>query len=122
MIEMPDDGPPENEHARQRLALTGGNDLVRGPAEHERIAGLVMMARFNSARMGYGYSYLLLTVLAIILGGTGPFGGFGRVSGVVDIPNACCSLYLPTAILDFDITPSAAGPIRADRGACAVSS
>lgn len=47
------------------------------------IAGLVMMARFNSARMGYGDSYLLLTVLAIILGGTDPFGGFGRVAGVV---------------------------------------
>jgi len=47
------------------------------------IAGLVMMARFNSARIGYGDSYLLLTVLAIILGGTDPFGGFGRVSGVV---------------------------------------
>ena len=47
------------------------------------IAVLVMMARFNSARMGYGDSYLLLTVLAIILGGTDPFGGFGRVSGVV---------------------------------------
>lgn len=47
------------------------------------VAGLVMMARFNSARMGYGESYLLLTVLAIILGGTNPFGGFGRVSGLV---------------------------------------
>ncbi len=47
------------------------------------LAGLVMMARFNSARMGYGDSYLLLTVLAIILGGTDPNGGFGRVSGVV---------------------------------------
>lgn len=47
------------------------------------IAGLIMMARFNSARMGYGDSYLLLTVLAIILGGTDPFGGFGKVSGVV---------------------------------------
>jgi formamidase len=40
----------------------------------------------------------------------------------VDIPNACCSLYLPTAIFDFDITRSAVGPIRADRGSCAVSS
>ncbi|WP_338564321.1 ABC transporter permease [Erwinia sp. E_sp_B04_7] len=47
------------------------------------LAGLVMMARFNSARIGYGDSYLLLTVLAIILGGTDPNGGFGRVSGVV---------------------------------------
>lgn len=47
------------------------------------LAGLIMMARFNSARMGYGDSYLLLTVLAIILGGTDPNGGFGRVTGVV---------------------------------------
>ena len=47
------------------------------------LAGLVMMARFNSARVGYGDSYLLITVLAIILGGTDPNGGFGRVTGVV---------------------------------------
>lgn len=32
------------------------------------LAGLIMMARFNSARMGYGDSYLLLTILAIVLG------------------------------------------------------
>lgn len=46
------------------------------------MAGLIMMARFNSARMGYGDSYLLLTVLAIVLGGTDPFGGVGKVSHV----------------------------------------
>ncbi|RSN68982.1 formamidase [Actinomadura sp. WAC 06369] len=46
----------------------------------------------------------------------------GRLSGVVDIPNACCSLYLPTAIFDFDVRPSAEGPRRADRGQCAVTS
>ncbi|MDX5629192.1 MULTISPECIES: ABC transporter permease [unclassified Brenneria] len=46
------------------------------------LAGLIMMARFNSARMGYGDSYLLLTVLAIVLGGTNPFGGAGKVSHV----------------------------------------
>jgi hypothetical protein len=46
----------------------------------------------------------------------------GRISGVVDIPNACCSLYLPTAIFDFDIQPTTVGPVRADRGSCAVSS
>jgi formamidase len=65
---------------------------------------------------GFGYSgeqaYLLL--------GAAPIEG--RVSGVVDIPNACCSLYLPTAIFDFDIRPTAEGPRRADRGSCAVSS
>ncbi len=36
----------------------------------------------------------------------------GRVSGVVDIPNACVSLYIPTAIFDFDIKPNAAGPTK----------
>ena len=64
----------------------------------------------------FGYSgeqaYLLL--------GSAPIEG--RVSGVVDIPNACCSLYLPTAIFDFDIRPTAEGPRKADRGRCAVSS
>ncbi|MGH3240663.1 MAG: formamidase [Spirillospora sp.] len=64
----------------------------------------------------FGYSgeqaYLLL--------GAAPIEG--RVSGVVDIPNACCSLYLPTEIFDFDIRPNANGPQRADRGSCAVSS
>ena len=29
----------------------------------------------------------------------------GRVSGIVDIPNACCTLALPTAIFDQDILP-----------------
>ncbi|MEU5992024.1 formamidase [Spirillospora sp. NPDC047418] len=57
---------------------------------------------------------------AYLLLGAAPIEG--RVSGVVDIPNACCSLYLPTAIFDFDIRPTADGPRRADRGQCAVSS
>ncbi|NEA24605.1 formamidase [Actinomadura bangladeshensis] len=46
----------------------------------------------------------------------------GRVSGIVDVPNACCSLYVPTAIFDFDVRPTADGPQRADRGQCAVTS
>ncbi|PRX45026.1 formamidase [Prauserella shujinwangii] len=46
----------------------------------------------------------------------------GRFSGVVDIPNACATLYIPTAIFDFDPTPSAGPPERVDRGQCAVSS
>nr|WP_286186711.1 acetamidase/formamidase family protein [Geitlerinema sp. P-1104] len=29
----------------------------------------------------------------------------GRISGIVDIPNACCTLALPTAIFDQDILP-----------------
>lgn len=29
----------------------------------------------------------------------------GRVSGIVDVPNACCTLAIPTAIFDMDILP-----------------
>ncbi|MEO1091749.1 MAG: ABC transporter permease [Pseudomonadota bacterium] len=47
------------------------------------VAGIVMMARFNSANASYGESYLLVTILACVLGGVDPFGGFGRVAGLV---------------------------------------
>lgn len=47
------------------------------------IAAIIMMARFNSARAGYAESYLLVTILAAVLGGVSPFGGFGRVGGVL---------------------------------------
>lgn len=47
------------------------------------VAALVMIARFNSARAGYAESYLLITILAAVLGGVDPFGGFGRVRSVV---------------------------------------
>lgn len=57
---------------------------------------------------------------AYLLLGAAPIEG--RLSGVVDIPNACCSLYLPTAIFDFDVRPAAEGPRYADRGQCAVTS
>jgi simple sugar transport system permease protein/ribose transport system permease protein len=46
-------------------------------------AGLVMMARFDSANAAYGESYLLVTILACVLGGVSPTGGFGRVGGLV---------------------------------------
>ena len=47
------------------------------------IAGIVMLARFNSVRVGHGEAYLLITVLACFLGGVDPFGGFGRTISVV---------------------------------------
>ncbi|MFO6418902.1 formamidase [Hylemonella sp. W303a] len=42
--------------------------------------------------------------------GTAPVQG--HVSGVVDVPNACATLWLPTEIFDFDINPTAAGPVK----------
>jgi simple sugar transport system permease protein len=47
------------------------------------IAGILMLTRFNSVRVGHGESLLLVTVLACFLGGVDPFGGFGRVAPVV---------------------------------------
>jgi formamidase len=58
----------------------------------------------------FGYSpeqaYLLL--------GAAPIEG--RLSGVVDIPNSCSTVYIPTSIFDFDIRPSTAGPHQIDPG------
>ncbi len=47
------------------------------------VAGILMLARFNSVRVGHGEALLLVTVLACFLGGVDPFGGFGRVPPVV---------------------------------------
>ena len=47
------------------------------------VAALVMMTRFNSANATYGGSYLLLTILAAVLSGVDPFGGFGKVGGLM---------------------------------------
>ncbi|GAB3292243.1 formamidase [Pseudoclavibacter terrae] len=59
-------------------------------------------------KFGYGpeQAYLLL--------GSAPIEG--RLSGVVDIPNSCSTVYLPTAIFDFDVRPSASGPHQIDPG------
>lgn len=40
--------------------------------------------------------------------GTAPVEG--RISGIVDIPNACATLALPTEIFEFDIRPNSGGP------------
>ena len=47
------------------------------------LAGLVMLANYNSAKADYGSTYTLLTVLIVVLGGVNPNGGTGRLLGVV---------------------------------------
>ncbi|WP_133013511.1 ABC transporter permease [Marinomonas flavescens] len=47
------------------------------------LAGVLMLSRFNSVRIGHGYSYLLITILACFLAGANPFGGFGRIIPLV---------------------------------------
>ncbi len=47
------------------------------------LAGLVMMANYNSARADYGGVYTLQSILIVILGGVNPLGGKGKISGVI---------------------------------------
>ena len=42
--------------------------------------------------------------------GTAPVEG--HISGIVDIPNACATLYLPTEIFNFPMMPTSAGPTK----------
>ena len=42
--------------------------------------------------------------------GTAPVQG--HISGVVDIPNACATLWLPTDIFEFDVMPGSDGPTK----------
>ncbi len=40
--------------------------------------------------------------------GTAPVQG--HISGIVDVPNVCATVWIPTEIFDFDIQPNAEGP------------
>jgi formamidase len=63
----------------------------------------------------FGYSgeqaYLLLSAAPIE----------ARLSAIVDIPNACATLYLPTEIFDFDIHPSDDDLVTRDLGEAATT-
>jgi ribose/xylose/arabinose/galactoside ABC-type transport system permease subunit len=47
------------------------------------LSAIIMISRFNSANAAYASSYLLVTILASVLGGVNPDGGFGKVLGLV---------------------------------------
>ena len=47
------------------------------------IGGLIMISSYNSARVDYGSSYLMMSISAVVLGGTSIMGGHGSVIGTV---------------------------------------
>jgi ribose/xylose/arabinose/galactoside ABC-type transport system permease subunit len=47
------------------------------------LTAFVMMGQLNSVKANYAESYLLVAVLACFLGGIDPFGGAGKLSGIV---------------------------------------
>jgi simple sugar transport system permease protein len=46
------------------------------------MAALLIIARANSMRVGYGEGYLLQAILVVVLAGFNPFGGKGRVLNI----------------------------------------
>jgi hypothetical protein len=47
------------------------------------LTAFVMMGQLNSVKANYAQSYVLVAVLACFLGGVDPFGGAGRLSGMI---------------------------------------
>lgn len=66
------------------------------------------MACLNAISYLTKFGYTGEQVYAIL--GTAPVEG--RISGVVDIPNACATLAVPTEIFSFDVKPNAKGPSK----------
>lgn len=72
------------------------------------IAGIVFLARTNSAKPDYGSSFILLSVLIAILGGVSTTGGFGNISGIVLSVFTIQFLSTGLNILMLDLFPSSA--------------
>lgn len=47
------------------------------------LTAFIMIGQFNSVKANYAESYLLVAVLACFLGGVDPFGGTGKLTGMV---------------------------------------
>jgi formamidase len=108
-IFMPGNTPPQ---FSQWLAFSGLSVTLDGEQRYLDSQLAYQRACLHAidylTRFGYQpeQAYLLL--------GAAPIEG--RLSGVVDIPNSCATVYLPTEIFNFDVRPSAAGPTKIDPG------
>ncbi len=71
------------------------------------VSSMIMISRFNSAKVGYGDTYLLQAILVAVLGGIDPYGGYGKVSGVV--MGIIILQVLQNAFTLFGFTPYAKG-------------
>ncbi len=67
------------------------------------IASLMIMARSNSVRCGYGDTYQLQVIMISVLGGISPSGGKGRLYGVL-VATVCLQL-MQTAFTLWKFSP-----------------
>lgn len=68
-------------------------------------AALMIIARVNSAKVGYGDTYLLQAILVCVLAGISPSGGKGKVLGVIFA--LFCIQILQSAFTLWQFTPYA---------------
>jgi len=73
------------------------------------IAAIVLCSRVNSARVGYGDTYLLQAILVSVMGSISPNGGSGNILGV--LISILILQSLSSAFTLFAITPYARGLI-----------
>jgi len=71
------------------------------------ISALIMISRTNSARVGYGESYLLQAIVVAVMGTMDPRGGSGRFSGI--LISVILLQMLSSAFTRLGITPFARG-------------
>ncbi len=71
------------------------------------VSALIMISRTNSARVGYGESYLLQAIVVSVMGTMDPKGGSGRFSGV--LISVILLQLLSSAFTRLGITPFARG-------------
>jgi len=69
------------------------------------ISSLIIISRVNSARMGFGDTYQLQTILVAVLGGIDPDGGKGKLFGVA--LGMTVLQFLQSAFTIFQFTPYA---------------
>ena len=98
------------------------DDVLGGTAGGDLLAAIgrdgAGNARLDATRYLEKWGYTGEQACPIL--GTSPIEG--RIGGVVDIPNAYCSVSLLTEIVDEDIRPGTQGPQRRDRGQVCVTS
>jgi len=71
------------------------------------ISALIMISRTNSARVGYGESYLLQAIVVSVMGTMDPNGGSGKFSGI--FISVVLLQMLSSAFTRLGITPFARG-------------
>jgi formamidase len=99
---------PVDPHYTRHLIFEGISVDETGKQHYLDAHVAYRMACLNAIEYMKKFGYTGEQAYAIL--GTAPVEG--HISGIVDIPNACATLYLPTEIFNFDITPNADGPIK----------